>query len=71
MPVWAVGRWFQSRPAADRDDLVGVGNVALCNATRHYDPARGVKFNTYAVRCILMACGRHLKDAPRVPGGGG
>jgi RNA polymerase sigma factor FliA len=43
--------------AADRDDLVGSGALALVGALRRYDPSRGVKvetFATYSVRGAMI-----------------
>lgn len=34
------------------DDLVGIGSVGLIKAASSFDPYRGVKFATYAGRCI-------------------
>ena len=42
------------------DDLVGFGQFGLLDAINKYDPAKGVKFKTYAVTrirgAILMNC---------------
>lgn len=39
----------------DREDLRGIGNLALVNAARTFDPQRGAAFSTYAYRCIYLA----------------
>lgn len=53
------------------DDLVGEGNIALCHAARGYDPTRGVKFSTFATRCIIrammVAIDRERKHAINAP----
>ncbi len=39
--------------AADSaEDLVSTGTIGLIKAVNTYDPARGIKFSTYASRCI-------------------
>jgi RNA polymerase primary sigma factor len=35
-----------------KEDLIQEGNVGLIFATDHFDPNRGVKFSSYACRCI-------------------
>jgi RNA polymerase sigma factor (sigma-70 family) len=49
------------------EDLVGEGNLGLIEAARLYDPARGVKFVSYAVywirRAILRALEAHRSIA--------
>lgn len=49
--VRAVGTW---------DDLISEGNMALCKAAQHFDPARGFRFTTYAYRCIYLALLKHV-----------
>lgn len=38
------------------EDYYGVAAEGLCNAVRTYDPNRGVKFSTYAMKCMWGAC---------------
>lgn len=38
------------------EDFYGVMAEGLCNAVRTYDPNRGVKFSTYAMKCMWSAC---------------
>jgi RNA polymerase sporulation-specific sigma factor len=54
----------------DFDDLAGWGMIGLVKAARTFDGSKGVRFPTYAARCIaneiLMALKRekrHLRDA--------
>lgn len=37
------------------EDLVSIGNIALIKAALYYDERKGVKFSTYAYRCIEVA----------------
>lgn len=36
-------------------DLISVGNLGLINASKEYDPSRGVKFSTFAVKGIKFS----------------
>lgn len=36
----------------DKKDLVSIGNIGLINAVNTYDPSKGIKFSTYASRCV-------------------
>ena len=38
------------------EDFYGVMAEGLCNAVRTYNPNRGVKFSTYAMKCMWSAC---------------
>lgn len=38
------------------EDFYGVMAEGLCNAVRTYNPNRGVKFSTYAMKCMWGAC---------------
>lgn len=44
------------------EDLEQVANVGLIRAIERFDPARGVKFATYASATILGELKRHLRD---------
>lgn len=35
------------------DDLVSIGNIAICQAAATYKQDRGIKFTTYASNCIV------------------
>lgn len=38
------------------EDFYGVMAEGLCNAVRTYNPNRGVRFSTYAMKCMWSAC---------------
>jgi RNA polymerase sigma factor (sigma-70 family) len=48
--VWAGA--FQARHRLEFDDLIQAGSLGLIRAAELYDPARGVRFSTYAARAI-------------------
>jgi RNA polymerase sigma-B factor len=61
------GRWAN---VAEREDLEQVARIALWQAARRFDPARGCSFGTFAFPTIRGALLRHLRDragAVRVP----
>jgi RNA polymerase sigma-B factor len=61
------GRWANS---AEREDLEQVARIALWQAARRFDPARGCSFSTFAFPTIRGALLRHLRDragAVRIP----
>ena len=37
------------------EDLISTGSIGLIKAVNTFDPARGIKFSTYASRCIENA----------------
>lgn len=39
-------------PGLEQDDLLQEGLLGLWNAVRHYDPARGCGFGTFASQCV-------------------
>lgn len=49
------------------DDLVGFGQFGLLDAINKYDPAKGVKFKTYAVTRIRGAIFDELREIDWVP----
>jgi RNA polymerase sigma-B factor len=53
------GRWGS---AAEREDLEQVARIALWQAARRFDPARGHPFISYAVPTIQGALLQHLRD---------
>ena len=66
---YVVGRVTVTLPATvERDDLVSAGIIGLVKAVDRFDPARGVKFDTYAATVIrgeVMECLRARDWAPR------
>ncbi len=66
---YVVGRVTVTLPATvERDDLVSAGIIGLVKAVDRFDPARRVKFDTYAATVIrgeVMECLRARDWAPR------
>jgi RNA polymerase sigma factor for flagellar operon FliA len=54
-------------PSIDVDDLVGAGVLGLIDAADKFDPARGVRFRTYAERRIRGAILDHLRSLDWAP----
>ena len=58
-----------SRPyflvGGDSEDLMQEGMIGLLSAVRHYDPAKDVKFKTYAEFCIRRRLYSAIKSASR------
>jgi RNA polymerase sigma-B factor len=50
------------RTAGEREDLEQVARLALVQASRRFDPARGCPFETYAARTILGYLRHHTRD---------
>jgi RNA polymerase sporulation-specific sigma factor len=52
----------------ERDDVRGLGNLGLVRAAQSFDPARGVRFSTYACRCIenAIACALQRETAREI-----
>ena len=46
----------------DRDDIKQEALVALLNAVRYFDPARGARFSTFADRCLDHAIAGALRQ---------
>lgn len=56
-------------PSVDADDLCGAGNFGLMDAIGSFDPARGVRFQTFALKRIMGAMSDSLRAqdiAPRL-----
>ena len=66
---YVVGRLPIALPAAmDREDLINCGVIGLIEAVDRFQPARGVKFETYAIARIrgqILDTLRHLNVLPR------
>lgn len=54
------------RPGIEMDDLVQEGYMGLCRAAQKYDPSRGAKFSTYAVRWIRSFAWRYVRNKTQV-----
>ena len=63
--VHACANRFRGR-GVDYEDLFGAGCVGLVKAARHFDPARGFAFSTYAVPVILGEIKRIFRDGGSV-----
>jgi RNA polymerase sigma-B factor len=51
--------------AAEREDLEQVARLALLQAARRFDPARGCQFSAYAIPTILGELRHYLRDQQR------
>ena len=70
MPLvkYVAGKVAVGLPASvEFDDLVGYGQFGLLDAINKYDPAKGVKFKTYAVTRIRGAIFDELRQMDWVP----
>jgi RNA polymerase sigma factor (sigma-70 family) len=69
--VKTVAEYYRRRAAgrAEFDDLYQAGMLGLMHAARRFEPARGLAFSTYAVRCIKGEIIKELKgsDLIRLP----
>jgi len=54
-------------PNIDVDDLIGAGVLGLIDAADKFDPARGVRFRTYAERRVRGAILDHLRSLDWAP----
>lgn len=52
---------FTPSGITDLDDLISVGSIGLVKAIRHFDKDRGIRFSTYATKCIQNEMKRELK----------
>ena len=57
---WVVGR--QAREAGHTDDLMQVGRIALVQALERYEPTRGVRFTSYAIKIISGTLKHYYRD---------
>lgn len=48
-----VVRKYFGKSGADPEDLVSIGNIALCKAAATYNPNKGIRFCTYAAKSIV------------------
>lgn len=56
---YTIKKYLYSLPF-DYDDMVSIGNIALCKAAANYKPSNG-KFTTFASTCIVRAIKREAK----------
>lgn len=65
---YVVGRLAISLPSIlDSEDIISYGTIGLLNAIGRFDPARGVKFETYAISLIRGAIIDALRTLDLVP----
>ena len=48
-----------------REELVAVGNLALCTSAQTYDPSKGTNFSTYSYICIQREMVKYIKTFER------
>lgn len=48
------------------EDLVQVGYMGLLNALNMFEPAKGVRFNTYATHLVAGSIKHHLRDRTKI-----
>lgn len=58
----AVQVWKSLSSAADLDEMIGDANLGLVKASRSFDPARGIKFRTFAQYRVRGAVMDGLRD---------
>lgn len=68
---WCASRVMKWHPDEDFDDLVARGVFGLMNAVRRFDPDRGFRFSTLAVRAITNEMTREIKAGFRQKRGSG
>ena len=59
--VVPIARRFQNR-GVPLEDLIQVGNLGLIRAAELFDPARQIKFSTYATHWIIQGMIRAIRD---------
>ena len=60
---------FKLKGHVDTDDLISCGAIGLIDAVEHFDPARGVTFETYCayrVRGAILDAVREMDWVPRL-----
>lgn len=68
---YIVDKRFFRTPSVDSDDLISIGNIALCRAAAKYKPDKGVKFHTYAAKSIINEIAKEFIRMSRQKRGGG
>lgn len=53
---WAVKRWYGTYRGEWRQELIDAAEYGLLKAAAKFKPEKGIKFSTYATRCIFNAC---------------
>ncbi|BCZ27390.1 hypothetical protein EUBC25_14770 [Claveliimonas bilis] len=72
LKLWQQNRGFIARMArkyaglAEMEDLEQEGYIGLCEAVRHYEPDKGMKFINYAAFWIKQAMKRYIENAGAV-----
>lgn len=68
--VFYVARWYR-KYLCDPDEIYGAGIIGLVEASKTYDPDKGIMFTTYATRCIRNRMSKvirkHLKRVAITP----
>ncbi len=68
MPMlWKLARKIPTRGAVGREDLVQAAAMGLIRAQETFDPARGVKWKSYATHRAFGAMIDQLRDLDHVP----
>lgn len=67
---YIVNRYFGASDY-ELDDLISIGNIGLCNAATKYKPDKGIKFSSYAAKCIVCTIIKELVFVSRQKRGGG
>jgi RNA polymerase sigma factor (sigma-70 family) len=57
----------EGNPGTDLEDLIQEGYLAVMEAVRYFDPARGFKFSTYAADCCRRRMYRWLQHKHNQP----
>lgn len=62
-----VSDWCSRASHLPREDLASAGTIGLVEASRRYDPTRGIEFGAYARRRILGAMADELRSQSWIP----
>lgn len=54
---YIINKYFSSEDSIDYDDMTQEGFIGLWKAVKTYDESKGIKFSTYAGRCIYNNIG--------------